>query len=423
MLDLANLVYEFVRSQPSVKRVLVAFSGGVDSSVLLHAAARAGLSQNLLAIHVNHQLSEYANAWQQHCEQFCRDMEVAGRSYRVSVIQQGKGLEEAARRARMEVFAQCVGEGDLLLTAHHSGDQLETFFLRLARGAGVKGLSSMQKVRSFAEGQMGRPFLSVPQKVILAYANRHNLSWVEDDSNCTTRFDRNFLRLDVLPKLTERWPAFEQQVNRSIELLDDDQRLLNGYVQQDFATLNLRAERLGHSLNLSALKAFDLVKQKALVRYGLSELSYSMPSKVRLVELASVLNAATDRSPELHLGDCVLRRFKNRLYFLPTCWQQSSAILVPSDQGLKQGFDYTIVARKSLSGSLRSKPQSRGRSQTLKRLLQEYELEPWLRDSLPIVMCGDEVAAVGSLWVDEKYTSGDGDALTLSFEYQSIDRN
>jgi tRNA(Ile)-lysidine synthase len=186
----------------------IAFSGGLDSTVLLHLlATRAKIDKlpPLSAIHVHHGLQAAADAWPAHCQFVCDALGVPLRVIRVQV-QQGASLERAARDARYQAFAEVTGAGELLVTGQHRDDQAETLLFRLLRGAGVRGLAAMPAQRPLADGYLVRPLLDVSRAELEAYAREHQLTWIEDPSNADPRFSRNYLRHHVFPRLTERWP-------------------------------------------------------------------------------------------------------------------------------------------------------------------------------------------------------------------------
>ena len=191
-------------------RWLVAFSGGIDSTVLLHAlsGSRAPLQAEIIAIHVDHGLHPDSRQWAMHCQQFAEQLEVPYISKRITVDDELRsGPEAAARQARYAVLQTLLIDGDCLLSAHHEEDQAETLLLSLMRGSGPAGLAGIGAAQEFGQGRLLRPLLGVSGEAIQDYAQRHELSWIEDPSNADTRFDRNFLRREIMPRLASRWPA------------------------------------------------------------------------------------------------------------------------------------------------------------------------------------------------------------------------
>jgi len=209
--------------------LLVAFSGGLDSTVLLHAlAAEASVrTRGLRALHVQHDLQEGAGDWAARCEHICADWQVPISVARVQVPRNsGLGLEGAAREARHAAFAAALAPGETLVLAHHRDDQAETVLLRLLRAAGSEGLAAMREERGFGQARLWRPLLECPRAALRDYAQAQGLQWLEDPSNADTRHDRNFLRHRALPLLRERWPEAEAALARSAQLLAEDAQLL-----------------------------------------------------------------------------------------------------------------------------------------------------------------------------------------------------
>lgn len=403
-----------------MRRVVVAVSGGLDSIVLLHATVLAEFEQPLLAIHINHQLSPNANDWQDFVSRECARLGAELVCMKVEVNPAGVGVEEAARSARYAAIESQLQAGDLVLMAHHQQDQVETFFLRLARGAGVKGLAGMAPQRPWGVATLGRPFIDVGRDEIELYADLQGLSWVEDESNSSEKYDRNFLRLRILPGLQERWPELSARVRQTSRLLRQSDELLGEYAEQDLRLCDLRVERLGYSIESGPLMFWSSARRRNLLRHWLVKQGYRLPPFKRLAAFESALNARRDQNPVIDLGDCEIRRFRERIYCLPARWNLSfleseqlintSASLQLSDGseiswkvaqwGLPAG-DYQLMRRSAVPHIQRAHPKGRQHSQSLKKLLQEYSLEPWLRDRAPLIFAGDRLVAVADLWVEQ----------------------
>lgn len=432
MISLPQLIRQFVGDLPDVQRVVLAVSGGVDSMVLLDATVQAQLALPMLVVHVNHQLSPHAATWQAQVRNRCASLGVECVTLAVEVKVAGSGLEEAARQARYQAIEQHLRSGDLVLMAHHRQDQLETFFLRLARGAGVRGLAGMAPLRELGPARLGRPFVAVDRSTIEDYARAQGLSWVEDESNSRDHFDRNYLRINVLPLLQQRWPELPAQVGQAMERLRESDDLLAGFADGDLQQCHPRPERLGVSLETAPLLSWSPPRRYNLLRHWLARQGYRAPSRKRLEELDSLLAARQDQNPLLNWGDCELRRYRGRVYCLPGEWQRPSpAPQICSTQadvelggnriqwtnaspGLPAG-DYRVVMRDRAPDIYRAHPAGRGHSQSLKKLLQEYGLEPWLRDRVPLVLQGDRLVAVADLWVEKSAAVDSGLIPVWSF--------
>lgn len=432
MMSVPQLIHRFVHDLEGVERLVLAVSGGLDSMALLHGTVEAQLSQPLLVIYVNHQLSPHAASWQAHVCRSCAELGVEFAAVAVQVRSDGTGVEEAARQARYQAIERHLRPGDLVLMAHHRQDQMETFFLRLARGAGARGLAGMAPLREWGPARLGRPLLSVDRKTLEAYAQRKGFKWVEDESNASERFDRNFLRLKVVPELQQRWPQLPRQMAQTMGLLRETDELLNEFAAEDLQACKPRQERLGVSLEMAPLLRWSPQRGYNLMRHWLALQGYRSPSHKRLEQLYSLLQAQQDQSPLLHWGDCELRRYRDRLYCLPAGWQQplltpqagiapealdlgdSRLAWKPASPGLPPG-PYRVVARAQAGEIKRAHPLGRTHSQTLKKLLQEYELEPWLRERVPFILQGDRLVAVGDLWIEKGAATESGMAPIWSF--------
>jgi len=327
------------------KRIAVALSGGVDSVVLLHALARVQPSQAVIALHVNHGLSPHANQWQQQCKLLCQSLSIHFKAIKVNVNDEGRGIEAAAREARLTAFARAVDKDTLLLTGHHLADQAETFLHRLCRGTGLQGLQGMfssrpfhgiqgdgahlgSSILSFADQtqprsisktkqcMLVRPLLNVPKQPIVDYAKTHSLHYVNDESNTDTRFTRNFLRQVIMGQLKQKWPQVEKNIARTISHIQDSQTLLDSYLHADFMTLNPLKILFGHSIQIDALQAMPAIKQAHVVRYWLGRIDYPMPSQAQLHEVQKLLLAKMDACPEVRTHYYRFRRFKGRLVCL-----------------------------------------------------------------------------------------------------------
>lgn len=406
----------------------VALSGGLDSMVLAHLAKT--YLPNVRLLHINHGLSPFADQWQQQVERWAAGQNLPCHSRRVEVVRQGESLEAAARKARYAAFEAVLGPGDALLCGHHLNDQAETFFLRLLRGSGLAGLTGMAPVRPLAAGVLLRPLLGLERGQLLAYANTHGLTWVEDESNSDERFERNWLRHSLFPLINSRWPQAATQVANTSERLREEHQLLQEYLACDLAACNPRPERLGHSLDLTCLLQGSASRRNSLLRLWFSQLHLLPPSQAVLAQMELLINSRLDSEACVNWGQWQLRRFAGRLYVMPQLnpidvhwqvrWHSKTPLLLPNgssfsaqphEVGLAPG-EYTLRLRQ---GGERSHPEQRAHSQTLKKLLQEMGVEPWLRNQLPLVYQGEQLVAVGDLWIERGFSVQQGVKLNWQF--------
>jgi tRNA(Ile)-lysidine synthase len=385
----------------------VAFSGGLDSTVLLHLLA--GLAQRqqlppLRAVHVQHGLQAAAQAWPAHCQRVCAALKVPLLLREVQV-QAGASLERAARDARYAAFAELLGAGELLLTAQHRDDQAETLLFRLFRGAGVRGLAAMPVSRPLGAGQLVRPLLEVSRAELEDYARANGLDWVEDPSNCDERFSRNFLRRQVLPLLTQRWPQAVASMARSAAHLSEAQGLLDELAQADLALMQPDSRFAWlplPSLPLAPLLTLSAARQRNLLRHWLAPLT-PLPDSEHWAGWTSLATAAVDAAPVWRLARGELRRADGRLWWLSGPWLQSlPAIdlrLTAAARLPLPGNGHVRLLGQAPEGALQVRYRQggevlhlagRGR-RDLKRLLNEVGVPGFLRGRLPLLYRGEEL--------------------------------
>jgi tRNA(Ile)-lysidine synthase len=431
LLDHVQQQLNALHAQRLVKRWVLAFSGGMDSSVLLHAIKHLPPSsqpKEIVALHINHQLSACAADWQQHSQTFAKNLGVKFYCEVVNVQECGRGLEDAARQARYDVFEKFLQPGDVLLMGHHSDDQVETMLLRLMRGAGPNGLAGIRPQRAVGAGFLFRPLLDLSRQQLHQYATRNNLNWVEDDSNADTRFDRNYLRAQVLPKLAERWPGYQSRWQQSARYCAQQAQNQDDVLAALLPSLDVRPERLGVSISLLALQALAPEQQLSLLRYWLGQRGVQAELAPLQQAQQQLILGREDAVAEVRIGSvaCVpqsLRRFDGRVYLLPVLPElpatkgPQTLLLSECARPLPLGellfttgsqSAASVLAKHSVEwrfrqGSERCRPAGRGHSQTLKKLLLEYRLEPWLRPYVPLIYIDGELAAVAGLWVCQDF--------------------
>jgi len=400
-------------------RLYVAYSGGIDSQVLLHVcAANRELRPRITAAHVHHGLQSQADAWELHCRQQADALEVAFYSVRVDArAAGGQSPEAAAREARYQALSALIQTGDALLVAQHREDQLETLLLQLFRGAGVPGLAAMPASAPFGKGRLLRPLLDVGKAEIRQYAARHQLRWVEDPSNASVDFDRNFLRNDIVPLLKSRWPALDKTVSRSARHCAESLQMLTHYSQTLLTGLS---DPRDHSLDLDGLRCLADAEQSWVLRAWIRSLQLKMPSEALLNTLKSQFLAANG-DPALHFQGHWIRRYRQRLYCLEDrqlrpperqVWLQSAEriilsngyalTLTPTDSGIsRQLWRAGQVELKPRQGRERLKLPGRHGHHCLKKLYQAAGIPPWERDSRPLLYIDGRLAGVPGLWTDE----------------------
>ncbi len=394
----------------SAKTLYLAFSGGLDSTVLFHLLLAHKL--NFTVLHVNHGLSPSADRWQSHCEALAAKFELPFLNGKVEVDNCGEGLEDAARTARYEFFAQQLAHGDILLTAHHANDQAETLLFRLLRGSGLRGLTAIPETRSLGSAQVLRPLLNHQRQELLTFAKAQGLQWFDDESNENQNFSRNFLRHDILPRLQTRWPNAVSQIVSCSELLSEEAALLQEYSAEDLQECDVKCERVGKSLALDRLRSFSERRQAAILREWFRQEGYRPFSRAQYIQIIALMASREDAQPVVKAHNWQVRRFNERLYLFavrdildPTLTPQplnwhSDEVLDIGDAYLHcvsgPKVEFSVTFRR---GGERCCPRERQHSTTLKNLLQEYSLEPWWRDRVPLIYYQNEMCAVGDLFV------------------------
>ncbi|MDO8344837.1 MAG: tRNA lysidine(34) synthetase TilS [Cellvibrio sp.] len=391
----------------------IGFSGGLDSTVLLHALAQLQLPVQLRALHINHQISANADAWHKQCADFCAQHSIPFHAEKVRVENTGKGIEDAARVARYSVFEKNLAATDYLLTAHHANDQAETLLLRLMRGTGPRGLASMASVRTLGAGLLARPLLYFTRAELETYALVHQLSWVDDESNLDDDYDRNFLRNQVMPLLHSRWPEFKRKWQQTAELCAQQETVMEEIAREDLVRAEPLAERVGQSIELNALLGLSPARKQNVLRYWLRLINHTTPEQLHWQQIEQqIFGGREDAQTRVSWGNVALQTYRERLYALPLHLPELELQfeLRVGDIKPRLKTDLPDLHIRYRAGSERCKPVGRGHSQTLKKLLQEYELEPWLRDKVPLVFSGDSLVAVGDLWVCAEFVAAENEA-------------
>jgi len=417
----------------------VAFSGGMDSHVLLHAMAtcRKELNVDLRAVHVDHGLQTESQQWLSHCQIVCDELDISLTMLKVdATAARGESPEAAARNARYQAFADLIGEAEVVLTAQHCRDQAETLFLQLLRGAGPRGLSAMPRMAQLGKGHLCRPLLPVSFQALQDYAAAQNLHWIDDPSNQERRFDRNMLRHDVLPRLRERWPALDTTVSRVAAQHAEAQQLLLELAEQDSDGL-LDANG---SLAMPGLMALSLPRQRNVLRHWLSQQGMHLPSARQLVQLQrDMFNAAVDRNPCISWQGVEVRRYRDRLYAMhplaevdnSLCldWQPGKTLTLPCLAGtllsrpvigsglfLGDHVDNPMELRFRHGGE-NCRPHGKSHHTSLKKLFQKAGIPPWQRSRMPLIYVDNELAAIPGLCICEPFAAT-GDMAGFELDWQ-----
>ena len=417
---------------PSISgKIYIAYSGGIDSHVLLHlCASQTDLRTKIVAVYVNHGLQTEAKAWGVHCRSQSEKLAVPFINIGVNAHpKNGESPEAAAREARYRALQDLLKPNDSVLLAQHREDQMETLLLQLFRGAGIQGLAAMPIATSFGQGHMLRPLLDIAKADIQEYANIHQLEWIEDPSNQSPDFDRNYLRNTILPLLRQRWPSIDKTVARSARHCSEALELLetwgDSYAQALF-------DPLEKTLHLEKLTSSTDTEINWALRQWFRALALKPPSEAMLNNLkAQLLHARPDSYPMIQSQGCVFTRFRQTLFCLPqshaqpfdnTCrWPSTANTIVCSNGSLvtrieaSPGIAQTLwhaskITLRPRSGGEKIKLPGRNGQHSLKNLFQEAGIPPWARNTRPLIFLDDKLAAVAGLWVADWAYSDNVDA-------------
>lgn len=403
----------------------VAFSGGVDSTALLAALAQGHPPvQALRALHVDHGLQPRSKDWAEHCRELGRRLHVPLTVLPIEVPRgPGLSLEAEARKARYHALAAALQPGEVLLTAHHQDDQLETVLLQLLRGAGLPGLAAMPALTPFPPGQLARPLLSCTRAELAGWVHAQGLPYVEDESNANESLERNYLRRRILPLIQARWPGAGSAVSRSARHAAEAQQLL-----EEVAARDLGKAAHGAELMVPHLRRLPSARRRNALRFWITQSGHRPPDARRLAELAGpMLEARGDANPVVAWGDTLVRRHAGRLSISarrpPTdaqvlCWDWTYSCelphggrlaLTPDPRGpLNLAALPAQLVVRTRSGGERLTPVRGGARRAVKSLLQEARIPLSQRAHLPLIFAGDTLIAVADLWLDAS-VQADGD--------------
>lgn len=396
--------------------VWVAYSGGIDSHVLLHLARQT--FKNLRAIHINHNLSPNAKQWEQHCDAQCAALDIDLVCVSVDATPNAKqSPEDAAREARRAAWLQVLGEDDVLLTAHHADDQAETILYRLFRGTGPTGLIGMQQQTKVEKITVFRPLLQHSKQDVLNYAAQHNLQHIVDESNANSKFDRNFIRNEVMPLLQQRWPAVQANINRAGVLCAQMLDCLQPEISEKLAQV---IDPPCDSLNITRMLNFSSLWHTEILRAWLLSKNVTASVQHLTTIMKEVVGAAIDANPQFLIGGKVVRRFQGRLYILDFYaanetvdhndedqeyeidWNLQETILLPcgikltpsqlgvADEYLQELRQCEVVVKKGSHGT------------KAKKLFQLFGVPVWERSKYPLVFADGRLVAIIGLWAGKQ---------------------
>ncbi len=407
-----------IQELSSSKNILIAYSGGLDSHVLLHLITQLSslAAYTVRAVHIHHGLQQQADAWVSHCQQVCDNLNISLQiEYLNLTITKGESLEEVARTARYGAFKNLLQKDELLLTAHHQDDQAETLLLQLFRGAGVQGLAGMPRITEFASGQHARPLLNESLQTLKKYANQYQLDYIEDPSNKNNVFDRNYLRNEIIPELKKRWPSIGKTISRSVAIQAETKHLLDEFAEKDLKLVLVDTEQGVDKLSIPKLQGLSVPRQKLVIRYWISTNGFKPPSETKLNHIFSnIIDASEDAQPLLEWAGVELRRYQGCLYIMSPLaehdskqvfvWENPQQAFVISSLNIKipaimnspDEFKEPITIRFRKGGE-KITDSKRTISISLKNYLNEVGIPPWLRSRIPLIYKGNTLIRVHGL--------------------------
>jgi len=414
-------------------RFIVAYSGGIDSSVLLHAAVNllGTDSGRLIAAHVDHGLHNDSEHWAQRCRATAARLGVS-----VTVMQvdespvAGESVEAWARLHRYRLLQSVIGgPEDTLMTAHHRDDLAETVLLQLFRGAGPHGLASIPERRRFGRGFLLRPLLSVTRDEIAAYAQTHHLHWIDDPSNAADEHDRNYIRHRVMPSIEQRWPAVSARIAHVVDLQQQAAACLDSAAD---SIVDLALSDDAARLSISVLSGVSDDMQRWVVRRWIVRSGYPIPDAVHLHEMQRLVRARPDAEPCVNWKQAEMRRYRGLLYLRwagaapdPDCdseyrWNMDEPLALPNgilsaETVIGAGLNKALAGKRNVvvrfrRGGERCHPLERAHSQSLKRLFQEWGVPPWEREATPLVFIDGELAAVAGRCICRGFAADVGES-------------
>lgn len=415
----------------NVNKFWIAYSGGMDSSVLLHLfyLNKEKIKPQREVLYVNHALQQESDDWAVFCQKQCEKYGFPFSELKISEpCPKGESVEAWAREKRYQLIEEIMNPNDVLFSGHHKDDQVETFFLQALRGAGVRGLSAMPLIKKKKHTFYVRPLLNYSREEIKHYAIEHELNWQEDKSNFDNRYDRNYFRHNLAAVIEEKWPAYRETISRLIEHQREARLMLDELAIED---INNAKHDDGISLDVNTIKLLSEARQKNLIFVWLEQLGLQIPGSRHIEKIISdIINSDLDKSPCVNWADVEIRRYKNTLYAFKAMqnydidteftWQPKSILTI---------FEETLMAKQAKGvgisqskvnehgfivrfrkGGEKIKPDNASHSKTVKQLFQERSVLPWYRNKIPLVYLNDELVAIPGFCVDKKYMAGKDEA-------------
>jgi len=409
-------------------RLAIAYSGGLDSTVLLHVAAANVPGDRLRAVHIRHDFSEHADEWAAHCARTCRGLGIGLRILPVVTAgDRADGPESAGRRARYRAMADELKQDEWAATAHHARDQAETLLLQALRGAGVAGLAGMPRVTPLGSGWLWRPWRTLERRVIAHYAQAHHLHWIDDPSNSDESLARGRLRTAVWPVLTDAFPAAERTLARSASHVASAAEAVAALASYDLQSALVDAERL----SIVRMQNLTPARRAEVLRRWLAESSLDPPSSAHVEEFERLIHARAHSGPRLVFAQTELRVYADAVYAMrpleapPTgtiYWSGSHSLGLPKDAGelVWHGDRPVPSLNVTFGGGGKRMVRSDGTTKRLSAWFQEKGWPPWIRQRAPLVYLGRELVAVADAWQHPEFEHWFGENGCLEWRHALV---
>lgn len=378
-----QLVKQFI-AKYDFDNYVIAYSGGVDSQVLLHAFAKI-VPEKVIAFHVNHGISDNAQTWQDFCSTTAQSISVAFKFEKFNLLGESN-LEDKARKARYGAFESVMNDRTVLVTGHHMDDQVETFMLNLMRGAGLDGLSSMPEIKSFGDGFHGRPFLSIGKEELTEYAVSEGLQWVEDESNKDSVYDRNFIRNEVVPLLKTRWKNASSSICNSVEHIQNAKQ----YIDNNVKMFDTESD----TISIQALQEVNDYEQVQIVRkWVANHIGQSASQNMLNTIFNEIIPARDDAKMKWEQKNYFITRYNGELHFVKKEKKDYDITRILTEAGFDIPVNEVVVKNRVNGATIKQGNIHK----EVKKLFSELKVPTWLREDIPFIYHNDELISVGGI--------------------------
>lgn len=378
-----QLVKQFI-AKYDFDNYVIAYSGGVDSQVLLHAFSKI-VPEKVIAFHVNHGISDNAKTWQDFCSTTAQSLSVAFKFEKFNLLGESN-LEDKARKARYGAFESVMNDRTVLVTGHHMDDQVETFMLNLMRGAGLDGLSSMPEIKTFGKGFHGRPFLSIGKEELTEYAVSEGLQWVEDESNKDSVYDRNFIRNEVVPLLKTRWKNASASICNSVEHIQNAKQ----YIDNNVKMFDTESD----TISIQALQEVNDYEQVQIVRkWVANHIGQSASQNMLNTIFNEIIPARDDAKMKWEQKNYFITRYNGELHFVKKEKKDYDIARILTDAGFDIPVNEVVVKNRVNGATIKQGNIHK----EVKKLFSELKVPTWLREDMPFIYHNDELISVGGI--------------------------